>query len=123
MVAITTPVTTGGKKRTIRANSGAIRKPMAAEAITAPNTAWMPPGPPTMAVIVATPAKEVPCTSGRREPKNGIPKDCRIVARPPMNRQQAISSACSSGATPAAPPMIRGGAMIPPYMVRTCCRP
>ena len=39
MVVMTTPVTTGGKNLMMRAKNGAIRKPMAADAITAPKTA------------------------------------------------------------------------------------
>ncbi|GAB3256837.1 hypothetical protein GCM10027562_19340 [Arthrobacter pigmenti] len=123
MVVMTTPVTTGGKKRTIFAKKGAITSPMRAAARTAPNTAWIPPSPLTIASIVATVAKEVPCTSGSWQPKNFTPTVCRMVAIPPTNRQEAISTPSSAELSPAAEPMINGGAMMPPYMVRTCCRP
>lgn len=75
MVVMTTPVTTGGKSLMMRAKNGAIRKPMAADAMTAPKTAWIPPSPLTIAVMVATPANEVPWTKGNWEPKNLMPKD------------------------------------------------
>ena len=66
---------------------------MAAEAITAPKTAGSPPPWVTIAISVATLAKDVPCTSGSCEPNHGTPTDCRIVARPPTNRQLATKQA------------------------------
>ena len=123
IVVITVPVTTGGKNLMIRAKNGVISKPMAAEAITAPNAAGSPPPWVTIAVSVATLAKDVPCTSGSWDPNHGTPIDCSRVARPPMNRQLATSRPSWAGGTPAAPPMISGGAMMPPYMVRTCWAP
>ena len=123
IMVMTTPVTTGGKNRTMRAKKGAIRNPMTDAASTAPKTAWIPPPPLTIATMVATEANEVPCTSGSWHPKNGMPTVCRMVARPPTKRQLAISTPTSSEDRPAAPPMINGGAMMPPYMVSTCCRP
>ncbi len=123
IMVMTTPVTTGGKKRTILAKKGAIRKPTAEAASTAPNTAWIPPPPLTIATMVATEANDVPCTNGSWQPKNGMPTVCRMVASPPTKRQLAIRTPISSEDSPAAPPMIRGGAMMPPYMVSTCCNP
>ena len=76
-----------------------------------------------MATMVDTEAKDVPWTSGSWAPKNGMPTVCRIVASPPTNRQLATSTPICSGVSPAAPPMINGGAMIPPYMVSTCWSP
>ena len=120
---MTVPVTTGGKNRTILENTGAISSPMAAEAMTAPKTAGRPPPPVTMATMVATLAKETPWTRGSWEPKNGTPRVWSSVARPPMKRAAAIRTPMSAGARPAAWPTIRGTAMMPPYMVRTCWKP
>ena len=123
MTVITTPLTTGGKKRITLAKTGVISRPTTEAAMTAPNTDWMPPSPSRMAVIVATPAKETPCTSGSFDPKNGRPRVCSRVAAPPTNRQAATSMPISAPDIPAAVPMISGGAMIPPYIVSTCCSP
>ncbi len=123
MVVMTVPVTTGGKKRMIFENSGVMSRPISEAAITEPNTDWMPPPSSTIATMVETPAKETPWTRGSREPKNGMPMVWRMVARPPTKRQAAIRSPISCDGIPAAAPMISGGAMMPPYMVRTCWRP
>ena len=120
---MTVPVTTGGKKRMIFENSGVMSRPIRDAAITEPNTDWMPPPSSTIATMVETPANETPWTSGSREPKKGMPMVWRMVARPPTNRQAAIRSPISSDGIPAAAPMISGGAMMPPYIVRTCWRP
>src|SRR5690606_24754654 len=76
-----------------------------------------------MAIMVATPENDTPWTSGSWDPNSGMPRVCSSVARPPMNRQAVMSSPSSSGGRPAASPMIRGTAMMPPYMVRTCWKP
>lgn len=122
IVVMMTPVTTGGKNRTMRAKNGATSRPSTAAPITEPKTAGSPP-PEAIAPIVATLANETPCTSGSWEPKNGTPTDCRIVERPPMNRQDATRIAISDGGRPAAPPMMSGTAMMPPYIVSTCWSP
>ena len=123
MVVMTVPVTTGGKNRMILENSGVMARPISEATITEPKTDWMPPPPWTMATMVETPAKETPWTSGSLEPKNGMPTVCRMVARPPTKRQAAMSRPMSWEDMPAAAPMISGGAMMPPYMVRTCWKP
>ncbi|MCY1563477.1 hypothetical protein D9M68_1010900 [compost metagenome] len=66
MVVMTMPVTRGGKNLVIRENTGVISKPISEAAITAPSTAGMPPAPllPMIAIMVATPAKDTPCTRG-----------------------------------------------------------
>ncbi len=66
MVVMTMPVTRGGKNLVMRENTGVISKPINEAAITAPNTTGRPPEPslPMMAIMVATPAKDTPCTSG-----------------------------------------------------------
>ena len=123
IVVMTTPVTTGGKNRMIWAKNGVMRNPTADATMTAPRTAGMPPPPPTMATIVDTPANETPCTRGSWEPKSLMPTVCRIVASPPMNREAATRVPISAAVSPAAPPTISGGAMIPPYIVSTCWKP
>ena len=100
IVVITTPVTTGGKKRMIRAKNGVINKPISAEPITEPNTAAIPPPWVAIATRVATLANEVPWTSGSCDPNHGMPTDWRMVARPPMNRQQATSRPSCGAGTP-----------------------
>ncbi|MCY1500149.1 hypothetical protein D9M68_341880 [compost metagenome] len=66
MVVMTMPVTSGGKNLVIRENTGVINRPISEAAITAPSTTGMPPAPslPMIAIMVATPAKDTPCTSG-----------------------------------------------------------
>ncbi len=125
MVVITIPVTSGGKNLVIRENTGVISKPIKDAAITAPSIAGIPPAPslPTIATMVATPAKDTPCTSGNWQPKNGNPRVCNSVAKPPANSEAAISRPISAGDNPAAWPTINGTATMPPYMVSTCCRP
>jgi hypothetical protein len=123
MVVITVPVTTGGKKRMIFENRGVMSRPISEAAMTEPKTAWIPPPPWTMATMVETPAKETPCTRGSCDPKKRTPTVCRIVASPPTKRQAAMSRPMSCDDIPAAAPIISGGAMMPPYIVRTCWNP
>ena len=77
----------------------------------------------SVATMVATLAKETPCTRGSWEPKNGMPMVCSSVASPPMKRAAAIRMPISAGERPAAWPTISGTAMMPPYMERTCWKP
>lgn len=100
-----------------------IARPIAAEAMTDPNAAGRPPPCVTIATKVATLANDVPWTRGSCDPNHGMPTDCRMVARPPMNKQLATSTPSWAAGTPAAPPTIRGGAMMPPYIVSTCWAP
>ena len=123
MVVMTTPVTTGGEKWITLANTGVISRPINEATITAPKTDCSPPPPSRMAVMVATPAKDTPWTSGSCDPKNGTPMVCSRVAAPPTNRQAATSMPTSAGSRPAAVPTISGGAIMPPYMVSTCWNP
>ena len=104
MMVMTMPLTSGGKNLVMRENTGVISKPISDAAITAPNTAGRPPAPslPIIAIMVATPAKDTPCTSGSCEPKNGRPRVCSRVARPPANNEAAISRPISAGDSPAA---------------------
>ncbi|MNP20798.1 hypothetical protein D3C76_1133880 [compost metagenome] len=125
MVVMTIPVTSGGKNLVIRENTGVIRKPIREAAMTAPSTPGKPPPPSLLRIapMVATPANDTPCTSGNWQPNHGSPRVCSRVARPPANSDAAISRPMSAGPRPAAWPRISGTATIPPYMVRTCCRP
>lgn len=123
ITVITQPLTSGGKKRVTLENTGATSRPSTAEAITAPRMPGSPPPVCKMLTMVATPANDTPCTSGRRLPKNGMPRVCNNVATPPMNRQAVISRPASAADMPAASATISGTATMPPYMVSTCCRP
>ena len=123
MAVMTEPVTSGGKKRMMRENTGVMSRPMTDAAITAPNTVGSPPPALRMATMVATLANDTPCTRGSLQPKNGTPSVCSMVARPPMNRHEAINMPISLEGRPAAWPMMSGTAMMPPYMVRTCWKP
>ena len=123
IVVMTVPVTTGGKNFTMSAKAGATISPSVEATRTAPKTSGRPSPPARIDVIVATPAKDTPWTSGSCEPKKGTPTVCRMVASPPMNRQEAMSTLMPPSSSPAALPMMRGTAMMPPYMVSTCCRP
>jgi hypothetical protein len=55
-----------------------------------------------MAIIVATPEKETPWTSGNWLPKKGRPIVCKMVARPPANKDAVMSRPMSPGPRPAA---------------------
>lgn len=126
MVVMTTPETTGGKNRMTFAKKGARMKPSAEATSTAPKITRRPslPGVPCkMVSMVATPAKETPCTNGNCAPRKGTPMLCRMVARPPTNRAAATRMPVSVASRPAAVPMINGTAITPPYMVKTCWRP
>ena len=74
MIVMMQPVTTGGKKRTTLAKSGAMRKPKSPATITAPkivaSRALESPREALVAtaVIVPTAANDTPCTSGSCEP-------------------------------------------------------
>ena len=89
ITVITVPVTTSGKKRSSRVNTGAIRKPSSPASSRAPKTAASPAVPPSLvpiARIVETAANEVPWTIGWRAPIFQMPRVCNSVARPEMNR-------------------------------------
>ena len=127
MTVMIDPVTTGGKNRIRRERNGATTRPTRAATTTAPATTRSPRSPslsPAMMVtIVETEAKLMPWTSGRRDPRNGTPIVCRIVARPLTSSAHATSVADSAGSSPAAPPTMSGTAIMPPTIARTCWRP
>ncbi len=127
MTVITEPVTTAGKKRTIREKTGATSSPITAETMIAPKTTRRPRSPPPslrmIVIIVETEAKLMPCTSGSWEPKNGSPRVCRTVARPLTKSAPDTSRAVSEAESCATPPMMNGTAITPPNMDRMCCRP
>ena len=64
MVVMTAPVTSGGKNLIIIEKTGVIKSPRIDAAMTAPNTDGRPPPAVTIATIVATLAKDTPCTNG-----------------------------------------------------------
>ena len=123
IMVMTDPVTTGGKNLNKREKKGEIIKPTTDATITAPNTIGKLPPVVIIASIVATPANDTPCTIGSFAPKYLIPRVCKSVANPPTNKLAAISVPISAGFNPAAEPIISGTAMIPPYIVKTCCKP
>ncbi len=89
MMVMTTPVTTSGKKRSRRVNTGAMKKAMTLDSSSAPKMARSPVVPPPcdipMASMVDTAANEVPCTIGCRAPIFHTPRVCSRVAMPDMN--------------------------------------
>ncbi|MCY1285572.1 hypothetical protein D9M70_345190 [compost metagenome] len=124
MEVITVPVTSGGKKRTMRDMKGAISRPKKPAAMVAPKMPWMPtPGIPAITTMLPTAAKLAPIITGMRMPTGPSPKDCTMVAMPATSRSALIRKAISSRERPAAWPTIRGTATAPPYMRRTCWKP
>ena len=76
-----------------------------------------------MAIIGVTPANETPFTKGNLAPIFQIPRVCRSVARPAVNRLAATRKAVSLVSSPTAGPTIMGGATTPAYIAATCWRP
>ena len=127
ITAMMVPVTTGGKKRSMRLTSGAIRIETMPAPMMAPNSMRAPsvPGLPlAMATIGPTAAKVTPIITGRRMPNHCVtPSDWISVAMPQQNRSAEISIATSCGPSLSARPTISGTAMAPAYITSTCCRP
>ena len=124
---ITVPVTTGGKKRSIRLITGARKIEITPAPITAPNSARAPSAPgaaPAMATMGPTAAKVTPIITGILTPSQGpAPSDWMIEAMPQTNRSAEIRKATSSGGSCSARPTISGTAIAPAYITRTCCNP
>src|SRR3990167_9309194 len=121
MAVITVPVTSGGKKCTIRDIKGAISMPKKPAAMVAPKIPGRPiPGEPAMATMLPTAAKLAPIITGMRMPMGPIPSDCTRVAIPATSRSAVIRKATSSRDRPTASPMIKGTATAPPYISSTC---
>ncbi|MCY1232859.1 hypothetical protein D9M72_453740 [compost metagenome] len=124
MEVITVPVTSGGKKRTMRDMKGAISRPKKPAAMVAPKIPWMPtPGIPAITTMLPTAAKLAPIITGMRMPTGPMPMDWMMVAMPATSRSALIRKAISSRDRPAAWPTIRGTATAPPYISRTCWKP
>jgi len=121
------PVTTGGKKRSIRLTSGATRIDTMPAPMIEPNSSGAPSGPGfalAIAIIGATDAKVTPIITGSRTPNHCVAPSAWIsVTRPQQNRSAEISSATSSGLSFSARPMISGTATAPAYITSTCCKP
>ena len=127
MIAMMVPVTTGGKNRSSRPISGAIRIEITPAPMIAPKIARAPSGPLctlAIATIGPTAAKVTPIITGSLMP-NYLPKpsDWISVTRPQQNRSAEISSATCSGVSLSARPTISGTATAPAYITSTCCRP
>ncbi|MNZ89962.1 hypothetical protein D3C78_1089060 [compost metagenome] len=121
---ITVPVTSGGKKRTMRLMNGAMSMPKKPAAMVAPKMPGRPtPGMPAMATMLPTAAKLAPIITGMRMPTGPIPRDCTRVAMPATSRSALIRKAISSRERPAAWPTISGTATAPPYISSTCWNP
>ncbi len=127
MTRMMVPVTTGGKKRSIRLATGASRMPMMPAPMIEPKIIRAPsvPGCETAIEIIGpTEAKVTPIITGIRTPNHGvIPSDCSIETMPQQKRSAEIRKATSSGASLSTRPMISGTAMAPAYITSTCCRP
>ena len=99
MTAMMVPVTTGGKKRSMRLTSGAIRIETMPAPMIEPKSSCAPawPGLPlAMATIGATDAKVTPIITGRRMPNHCVAPSAWIsVTKPQQNRSAEISSATS----------------------------
>ncbi|SQC60203.1 Uncharacterised protein [Pseudomonas aeruginosa] len=121
---ITVPVTSGGKKRTMRDMKGAMSMPKKPAAMVAPKIPVMPtPGIPAIATMLPTAAKLAPIITGMRMPIGPMPSDWTRVAMPATSRSALIRKAISSRERPAAWPTIRGTATAPPYISSTCWKP
>ncbi|VFS91723.1 Uncharacterised protein [Pseudomonas aeruginosa] len=71
---ITVPVTSGGKKRTMRDMKGAMSMPKKPAAMVAPKIPVMPtPGIPAIATMLPTAAKLAPIITGMRMPIGPMP--------------------------------------------------
>ena len=127
MTAMMVPVTTGGKKRSMRLISGAMRMDTIPAPITEPKISPAPAEPPVvcaMDTMGATLAKVTPIITGSLMPNHWVaPMAWISVIRPQQNRSAEIRWATCSGGRLSARPTIRGTATAPAYITRTCCRP
>ena len=127
ITAMIVPVTTGGKKRSMRLMSGAINNETMPAPITDPKISPAPAWPPVacaMEIIGATDAKVTPIITGSLMPNHCVaPMAWISVTRPQTNKSAEIRCATCSGARFSARPTISGTATAPAYMTSTCCRP
>ena len=127
ITAIMVPVTTGGKKRSMRLTAGAIRMDTTPAPMMEPNSSCAPAGPGSavaMAAMGATEAKVTPIMTGSWMPNQRVAPSVWIsVISPQQNRSAEISMATSSALSCSARPMMSGTATAPAYITSTCCRP
>ena len=127
MTAMMVPVTTGGKKRSMRLIMGAIRMETTPAPITAPKIRPAPAWPPVACAIDtmgATAAKVTPIITGSLMPNHCVAPQAWIsVTRPQTNRSAEIRCATCSGGRFSARPTISGTATAPAYITSTCCKP
>ncbi len=127
MTRMMVPVTTGGKNRSIRLISGAMKIEITPAAMIAPKMARAPSVPGVvlpMATIGPTEAKVTPIITGSLIPNHWVaPSDWIRVAMPQANTPAEIRKATSAWASFSARPTIGGTAIAPAYIISTCCRP
>ncbi len=121
------PVTTGGKNRSIRLTSGAIRMPTTPAPMIAPKIIRAPSGP-GLALAIATmgptEANVTPIMTGSLMPNHCVaPSDWMSVTKPHTNKSAEIRKATCSGSSLSARPMMSGTAIAPAYMTSTCWTP
>src|SRR5574343_757377 len=124
MTAMMVPVTTGGKKRSMRLTTGASNIEMRPAPMMAPknNPAPSTPGGAlAMATMGATAAKVTPLMTGSLMPNHWVaPKAWIRVTRPQQNRSAWISIVTCSGLSLKAQPIIKCTATAPAYITSTC---
>src|SRR5688572_8107673 len=124
ITAMMVPVTTGGKKRSMRLTSGAVSIDTTPAPMMAPNSNCAPFWPGfalAMATMGATDAKVTPIITGSLMPNHCVAPSAWIsVAMPQQNRSAEISSATSSGDSLSARPTMSGTATAPAYITSTC---
>ncbi len=127
MTAMMVPVTTGGKKRSMRLTAGAIRMEMTPAPMMEPKISPAPAVPPVVCAIDtmgATEAKVTPIITGSLMPNHWVAPSAWIsVTRPQQNRSAEISLATWSGVRLSARPTMSGTAMAPAYITSTCWSP
>ena len=127
MTAMMVPVTTGGKKRSMRLTIGAINMEMTPAPMTEPKISPAPAVPLVvcaMEIMGATAAKVTPIITGSLMPNQRVaPRAWIRVTSPQTNRSAEISLATWSGVRLRARPTMSGTATAPAYITRTCCRP
>ena len=99
ITAIMVPVTTGGKKRSMRLTAGAIRMDTTPAPMMEPNSSCASPAPArvAMAAMGATEAKVTPIMTGSWMPNQRVAPSVWIsVISPQQNRSAEISMATSS---------------------------
>ncbi|MNP04886.1 hypothetical protein D3C76_968220 [compost metagenome] len=122
IMVIRLPITTGGKNRSRRLNTGARAMVIAPAAITAPKI-WLRPNSLPIMIIGARAMNEQPWIIGRRAPNFQKPRVWISVATPEVSKLALISMTICAEVKPRALPRIKGTATAPAYITSTCCRP